>query len=252
MRLCMLAVLLVLLASGVARASASTPHDLCRAAAIEAARKHSVPEEVLLAITLVETRHRRDGVVGPWPWTVNVAGRGAWFDSRAEALAHAEAALARGETSFDVGCFQLNFRWHGEAFSSIDDMFDPRGAGDYAARFLRSLYEESGDWMVAAGHYHSRTPKHSRRYRNAVMEAMNGADPVELPATDILTALDAPAAESPEPPMATVVTSPILRKSTGPLLTLGAPRPVSPSLQSAGSVGLAFTGTGRPLLGATR
>jgi hypothetical protein len=35
---------------------------------------------------------------------------------------------------------------------------------DYAARFLHSLYGETGDWMQAAGAYHSRTPDKAAIY----------------------------------------------------------------------------------------
>jgi hypothetical protein len=151
---------------------------LCRDAAIAAADRNGVPREVMLAITQVETRTRRGGRSGPWPWTVNVAGKGAWFDSRAAALLHAQQALADGQKSFDVGCFQLNYRWHGEHFASVDAMFEPGLSGDYAARFLKELYAESGDWILASGHYHSRTPVHATRYRDLVaktIDRMGGA-----------------------------------------------------------------------------
>ena len=166
----------LLLLSGAIASPHHTPHDLCRVAAVTAARTHHVPEEVLLAITTVETRTNRGGESGPWPWTVNVAGQGTWFDSFAEARSHAAAALASGQTSFDVGCFQLNYRWHGQEFSGLDEMFDPATSADYAARFLKSLHAESGDWLIAAGHYHSRTPRHSQRYRRAISAVMSSSE----------------------------------------------------------------------------
>ncbi len=158
------------------QASTSETMAICRQAAAVAADRHGIPRKVMQAITLVETRTRREGTSGPWPWTVNVAGKGRWFDSRAGALLHAQRALAGGETSFDVGCFQLNFRWHGEHFASIDHMFEPGPSGDYAARFLKDLHGETGDWIKAAGLYHSRTPKHSNRYRALVAKAVAGMD----------------------------------------------------------------------------
>ncbi len=165
--------LLVALSAGVVatQARALSPDQtmaLCRDAAIAAADRNGVPREVMLAITQVETRTKSGGRSGPWPWTVNVAGRGAWFESRAAALLHAQQALESGEKSFDVGCFQLNYRWHGEHFPSVDAMFEPGPSGDYAARFLKELYAETGDWMLASGNYHSRTPVHATRYRNLV------------------------------------------------------------------------------------
>ena len=161
----------------VAANAAGSPAEkmaICRNAAIKAADRNGVPRDVLIAITLVETGTRRGGSYGAWPWTVNVAGEGFWFDSRAAALLKAQKALARGQPSFDVGCFQLNYRWHGEHFSSIDQMFEPGPSGDYAARFLKSLHAETGDWIKAAGFYHSRTPVHAKRYRNLVARAVRG------------------------------------------------------------------------------
>lgn len=166
------ALLLALLASETAAADAAATMALCRNAAIVAADRHGIPRAVLTAITLVETRTRRAGQSGPWPWTVNVAGKGDWFDSRAAALLHAQQALERGQTSFDVGCFQLNYRWHGKNFASIDEMFEPGPSGDYAARFLKDLFAETGDWIKASGLYHSRTAKHATRYRRLVAKAV--------------------------------------------------------------------------------
>ena len=167
-----LILIVLLLFPLVARAGPADMMGLCRNAAIKAADRHGIPREVLVAISLVETRTRRGGVSGAWPWTVNVAGKGFWFDSRAAALIHAQGALARGQQSFDVGCFQLNYKWHGHHFASIDEMFEPGPSGDYAARFLKSLHAETGDWIKASGFYHSRTAKHAKRYRNLVARAV--------------------------------------------------------------------------------
>ena len=135
-------------------------NSVCDTAAQSAARDTGVPEHVLLAITRTETA--RYGT--PWPWTVNMEGEGHWFDTREAALSFAERHNARGATSFDVGCFQINFRWHGEHFSSISAMFEPRANARYAARFLTELYGELGSWDAAVGAYHSRTERYAARY----------------------------------------------------------------------------------------
>ena len=158
-------------AAATAVAESSTP-ALCLDAARAAAARHGVPARVMRAITLVETRRKVDGVSGPWPWTLNIAGLGYWYDTRAEALAHAEREVARGRRSIDLGCFQLNTRWHGENFTTMDEMLEPALAADYAARFLGKLFAETGDWMRAAGLYHSRTPARARRYRGLVGRAL--------------------------------------------------------------------------------
>ena len=156
---------------------------LCESAARRAAADTGVPLAVLLSVALSESGRKTGGRFAPWPWVLNVEGQGAFFDTRAEALAAAQAAIAAGRDSTDLGCFQINFRWHGTAFASLADMIDPDRNAAYAARFLRELYAESGDWIVAAGHYHSRTPVPADRYRGVVRRhlAALGAGPLPAP-----------------------------------------------------------------------
>lgn len=137
---------------------------ICEGAALVASRESGVPLDVLRAISLTETGRRGAAGFLPWPWTVNMEGAGKWFDSAEAALDYVNRNFARGARSFDVGCFQLNYRWHGKAFASIEDMFDPVANARYAARFLRDLHTELGDWTRAAGAYHSRTPKYATKY----------------------------------------------------------------------------------------
>lgn len=143
----------------------STPAELCKDAAQHAAQSSNVPLDVLLAISLTETGRKRAGDFEPWPWTVNMEGAGKWFDARSDALTYVMQNFKRGARSFDVGCFQINYKWHGEAFSSIDEMFDPKANAVYAAKFLTELFSEFGSWSMAAGAFHSRTPKFAKRYR---------------------------------------------------------------------------------------
>lgn len=141
------------------------PPAICDWAAAEASRRSGVPISVLKAISLNETGRKRGGAFRPWPWTVNMEGKGLWFDSAEAALTFAETEHRRGARSFDVGCFQINFKWHGEAFASIEEMFDPLENALYAARFLGQLHAETGSWSAAAGAYHSRNPEFAQRYQ---------------------------------------------------------------------------------------
>ena len=138
---------------------------LCEEAAARAAAASGVPISVLRAIALTETGRTKQGSFRPWPWTVNMEGRGVWFDSFEEARDYVAKHHARGARSYDVGCFQINFRWHGQHFASLEEMFDPDANAAYAARFLSELYSEFGDWSRAAGAYHSRTPTFAGKYR---------------------------------------------------------------------------------------
>jgi hypothetical protein len=135
-----------------------------------------VPYDVLLAITKVETgRDNR-----PWPWTVNFGGDGRWFDTAAEAEASAAEAVEQGATNLDLGCFQLNYRWHSEGFASIAAMLDPEENAIYAARFLAQHFARTGDWALAAAAYHSATPEYAERYKANFEAAYTG----EAGATD--------------------------------------------------------------------
>lgn len=153
--------------SPMATAVAASPDlsTVCDRAAVLAAAETGVPISVLKAISLIETGREWSGETRPWPWTVNMEGKGVWFETEDAALAYVDEHFKRGARSFDVGCFQINYKWHHEHFSSIEAMFDPANNARYAARFLLDLHAESGDWEEAAGAYHSRTPEYADRYR---------------------------------------------------------------------------------------
>lgn len=186
---------------------ASADPAICDAAARRAARDTGVPIAVLRAISLTETGRKRDGTFQPWPWTVNMEGKGVWFDTPAEALAYVGKNFARGARSFDVGCFQINYKWHGQAFDSVADMFDPDQNAAYAARFLRDLHDEFQDWSKAAGAYHSRTPKYANRY-SARFDRI------------LASVSDAPLPTVPEAPTRIVATAAPERVNRYPLLRL--------------------------------
>lgn len=138
--------------------------DICDQAARRAAQAQDVPLDILFAIARVETGRIVDGRFRPWPWTVNVEGKGFWFGSESEAKTYVFDVFKAGARSFDIGCFQINYRWHGKAFRSIDAMFDPDQNATYAAKLLKELYVEHGSWPRAVGAYHSRTPDLARTY----------------------------------------------------------------------------------------
>lgn len=178
--------------AGAAQGAAVTA-QLCDRAAQLAARSRDVPYDVLQAISRAETGRTADGRLEPWPWTVNMEGAGKWFATEDEARAYVFRHFKRGARSFDVGCFQVNYKWHGAAFRSIDDMFDPVMNADYAAKFLRELFLEFGDWSAAAGAYHSRTQKHARTYA-ARFDRIRSETAGEMrPVADRTTATQAPA-----------------------------------------------------------
>lgn len=186
------------------------PSELCEQAIADGARRSGVPEAVLHAISLTETGRRVDGRLRPWPWAINREGQGFWFRSRDEALAFARESAAAGRRSFDVSCFQINYLWHGENFPSLESMFDLDAAADYAANFLKQLHAETGDWSMAAGAYHSRTPELATRYRarfDQMLALVTGAPPLatRLPPAPVVAEAVVPRVN-------------VARKTRGPLI----------------------------------
>jgi hypothetical protein len=181
-----------LVAAPAARAGPPDPSALCEQAIVNGARRGGVPQEVLHAVALTETGQRRDGALRAWPWAINREGKGYWFKSREEALAFAKASLADGRRSFDVGCVQINYRWHGHAFPTLEDMFDPEWTATYAAQFLRTLYEERGSWSAAAGAYHSLTPELAGKYAARFDQLLAGLAPGALTEAEALVAAAVP------------------------------------------------------------
>ena len=103
----------------------ASPAVLCDQAAQLAAQQTGVPLAVMQALTRAETGRGNGATLEPWPWAVNQAGEGHWFDSAAEAEQFVEAQLEFGYSNLDVGCFQLNHRWHSQGFASLAAMFQP-------------------------------------------------------------------------------------------------------------------------------
>ena len=159
----------------IARALAS-PQTACQAAIAAAESSHGIPTGFLLAIGRVESGrlNPQNGTVQPWPWTIDIDAKGTFFDTRSDAVASVETAQQAGIQSIDVGCMQVNLLQHPTAFATLDDAFDPVINANYAARFLVDLERETGDWVTAAGLYHSRTEALAAPYRDSVVLRFGG------------------------------------------------------------------------------
>lgn len=215
---------------------------ICDHAAIQAARATGVPISVLKAISLTETGRERDGAFRPWPWTVNMEGAGRWFDTLPEARAFVETNFQRGARSFDVGCFQINYKWHHEAFASIDQMFEPLANALYAAQFLQSLFAEKGSWGAAAGAYHSLNPKFAQPYQ-ARFETLRARFALEdgEPLPDLSAAELAAATYGVDPALRREV----IRINTYPLLRAGADGLMGSLMPQDAAAGLSLASAGQ-------
>lgn len=174
-----LATLLVAVAAPVTSAQAATGAaaairpDLCAHAVIAQEKRHGIPDRLLTAISLVESG-RWDAKAGKgkaWPWTVTAQGKGRFFPTKAAAIAAVKRLQARGITSIDVGCMQVNLHYHPTAFDSLSAAFDPSRNASYAATFLTDLKRDHGSWQRAVQHYHSSTAEKRIPYQKKVYAA---------------------------------------------------------------------------------
>lgn len=158
--------------------AAPGPESVCAAQTEYYNRQAGFPVHMLTAISIVESG-RWNGEIKArvaWPWTVTSGSDGRFFDTKQEALAHVETLKAKGTTNIDVGCMQVNLRFHGSAFKDVEEAMDPAYNVAYAVTFLKRLYEETDSWAKSVTAYHSRTPVHAERYAGKIIEAWDEAE----------------------------------------------------------------------------
>ncbi|QTD95396.1 transglycosylase SLT domain-containing protein [Burkholderia anthina] len=120
----------------------------------------NVDPKILAGIALNESNYRGRA----WPWTLNVAGQGFFFESREEAYKAVEALLARGRTDFDVGLMQVNWRYHGKRFASAWDALAPASNVAVAEAILTENFARTDSVAKAIAYYHSANPNPDRSY----------------------------------------------------------------------------------------
>jgi soluble lytic murein transglycosylase-like protein len=113
---------------------------------------------------------------GYHPWAVRAADGPHYFRSGIEAARFVTARIRAGERNIDLGCMQINWRWHAEAFSSPAAALHPLRNAMYAARYLRELRDRKGSWSAAVAAYHSPTPARQAAYTCRVAAHIHGAE----------------------------------------------------------------------------
>lgn len=135
-----------------------TPDD-CERAIRGAEKRYNLPPYLLAAIALTESG--KDGK--PSPVAMNIAGR-SYFASDTDEMQQVVARNGGEGASIDVGCVQVNLRWHASRFKDWRSLLVPSYNAEYAALYLTELYKKYGSWNSAVGAYHSRTPWRSANY----------------------------------------------------------------------------------------
>lgn len=148
--------------------------EICLYYTAQNEQKFALKENLLSTISLVETgRYNPDHPLGvnPWPWTVASSKGSTYHKNKKEALADIKNLQAQGIKSIDVGCMQINLKFHGDAFANVEEALEPAKNTAYAASYLKRLYGSTGSWGKAATAYHSGSPDKALKYEEKLISA---------------------------------------------------------------------------------
>jgi hypothetical protein len=213
---------------------------LCRAEIAKVEEAEQIPAHLLGAIALVESGRQAPGKweISAWPWTVMAQGKGRYLPSKQAAIAEVEKLRKQGVRNIDVGCMQVNLRYHPDAFADLEEAFDPAANVAYAASFLTALRHDQGSWSKAVAHYHSATPERHIKYRSKVFAAWRDERRRALKidfAADLAVVQLASARPVPEsteaPPSTEAVGDPVTLLAA---LAFGRSGPVTPEIEPGG------------------
>ena len=123
-------------------------------------KKHFIPKGLLAAIARTESSMRS--------LAVNIKGKSIIASSVSDAKSIIQRKLEEGITNIDIGVMQLNYRWHGKKFADLDEMLHPANNIAYAAKMLKALKDQYGNWQLAIRYYHSYTPVYNMAYSRKV------------------------------------------------------------------------------------
>jgi hypothetical protein len=160
--------------------SPQATETLCETAIKNTEAASRTPSGMLAAIAQVESGRpdsKQPGRMRPWPWTIDADGVGQFFATKEQAVAAVSQLQAQGAHSIDVGCMQINLMHHPEAFTSLDQAFDPAANVAFAVRFLKRLHRLTGSWPKAIAAYHSDTPWIAADYQRRVLATWQQHEP---------------------------------------------------------------------------
>jgi hypothetical protein len=134
-----------------------------------------IPKGLLTAIGKTESGRFKDNKnIIIWPWTINTGKKSLFFDNKLQMKNFVLNEIKKENYNLDVGCMQINLKWHGSKFKNILDVLDPMVNVSYATSFLYELHSNFGNWDEAIKRYHSSKPKKNIKkimyFRNIFMQ----------------------------------------------------------------------------------
>lgn len=131
----------------VGAAHASTDAQVCRRYVTEAEEQHRIPRGLLHAIAITESAYN--------PLALNIEGRSVEVPSVDQALLRVRRAQNKGIQNVSIGCMQILVKYHVHRVGTTRELIEPHINVAYGARYLRELYEQTGDWWRAVARYHT-------------------------------------------------------------------------------------------------
>lgn len=129
------------------------------------ARQQGVDPYILYAIAVLESgKTWSDGIVRPWPWTLNVNGRGVYLNSKEEAV-EVYFREKKKQKNIDVGICQVSSLYHEDKVTSLIHLMDYTTNIEVAAKILKeALLSSPDDPVLGVGRYHSWKEERAREY----------------------------------------------------------------------------------------
>ena len=177
-------ILIVTIATSTAPAYASDPAPTIPPAYEQMAALYEIPPDLFYAVALQESGRHLDSIGRvPWPWTLNVAGKGYYFDTKTEAWDALRRHIEQGATNIGIGLMQPTYPYNQYALSDVYGALDPATNLRLGAQIMRECYDRLADWWAAVGCYHSpgrteRQRRHVETYKAHVkrrLERISGA-----------------------------------------------------------------------------
>ena len=138
--------------------------DLCTKIIKKTEINLKIPENLLLSIALTESGRKVDNNFFPWPWSINVKGKGYFLKNKQQLISFAKNNLEKKIKNFDLGCMQINYYYHGHKFNNVTEMVEPESNVLWSGKFLVSLKKKHKTWDEAISRYHSNTKWRKKQY----------------------------------------------------------------------------------------
>lgn len=124
---------------------------------VEIAEEYGVDPILLYSVALRESRRlSRDGLVRPYPWTLNGPNGAERFDSQKSAEKALVQYVEDGYRNIDVGWLQINIKYNGHRVSHPVELLNPIMNTRIGAQILaEELTKSPNNLIMGIGRYHA-------------------------------------------------------------------------------------------------